>query len=107
MENLGPFHIQEEGWDKGNLKILWFAYFKVQRHPLKMAQLPRPPKLPGAEISSSRHARGLKFSKGYLYASANTSQIPIKRKGSDDGKAPADPLCMPALGAMLPPLPES
>ena len=68
--------------------------------------------LPGSSVRGIFQARvlewgGLKFSKGYLYASANTSQIPIKRKGSDYGKAPVDPLSMPALRAMLPPLPES
>ena len=106
MANLGPYHIRG-GMEQGKFKTLRFAYFKVQQHPLKMARLPRPPKLPGAEISGSSHARGLKFSKGYLYASANTSQIPIKRKGSNDAEAPGVPLSMPALGAMLPPLPES
>ena len=56
----------------------------MQQHPLKMAQLPRPPKLPGAEISSSKHAAATAAAKSLQ--SCPTLCDPI------DGSPPGSPV---------------
>lgn len=98
MENLGPFHIQEEGWDKGNLKILWFAYFKVQQHPLKMAQLPRPPKLRELKYQVADMHVALNFQKDVCMQAQTLPRSQLRekaarREGSRGPTIHASPRC--------------